>query len=390
MRELDEAEKQKQREEDRKVRRMRPGLSDTRKRMLGDIAAHLGGPSKKRKTEAATAATAAEGPVSKSEDWNAFADSHHQHRPGSDRRTDTPQKASDAKVGSSSKELGAESSGAHRNGRASEKSRVSSRRDRDADDSVREKKALFGEADSGRRHNRRDRSHHREERRQSSPELEERKRKRHHHHRHHRFSPRNKRDAPSDDRGSHHRRRRRSSSTESRRDAPSDSDPLDDIIGPAPASASEPVGVVRRRGRGANVNRTSGIDSRFAADYDPRLDVTPEPDDDNNDNDVVVNHQPTNSTNTNTNTNTKNNNEENWDNAVEAFRDRLKWNQQGAERLRSAGFTEDEIRKWEKGGKKDESDVRWNKQGGLREWDRGKVVGDDGRSWCRPRRSGGG
>ncbi|EMR66055.1 putative pre-mrna-splicing factor 38b protein [Eutypa lata UCREL1] len=301
LRELDEAEKQKQREEDRKVRRMRPGLSDTRKRMLGDIAAHLGGPSKKRKTEAATAATAAEGPVSKSEDWNAFADSHHQHRPGSDRRTDTPQKASDAKVGSSSKELGAESSGAHRNGRASEKSRVSSRRDRDADDSVH---------------------------------------------------------------------------------------PLDDIIGPAPASASEPVGVVRRRGRGANVNRTSGIDSRFAADYDPRLDVTPEPDDDNNDNDVVVNHQPTNST--NTNTNTKNNNEENWDNAVEAFRDRLKWNQQGAERLRSAGFTEDEIRKWEKGGKKDESDVRWNKQGGLREWDKGKVVGDDGRSWCRPRRSGGG
>jgi hypothetical protein len=66
--------------------------------------------------------------------------------------------------------------------------------------------------------------------------------------------------------------------------------------------------------------------------------------------------------------------ENDWDNAVEAFRDRQKWKQQGAERLRSAGFTEDQIHKWEKGDKKDESDVQWNKAGGVREWDRGKVV----------------
>ena len=97
----------------------------------------------------------------------------------------------------------------------------------------------------------------------------------------------------------------------------------------------------------------SGIDSRFAADYDPTVDVTPDPDE-KGDGD--------------------------WDNAVEAFRDRQKWKQQGADRLRSAGFTEEQIRKWEKGDQKDESDVQWNKAGGVREWDRGKVVDDaDGR-----------
>ncbi|KAI1417157.1 hypothetical protein F5Y13DRAFT_152109 [Hypoxylon sp. FL1857] len=124
----------------------------------------------------------------------------------------------------------------------------------------------------------------------------------------------------------------------------SDSDPLDDIIGPAPANSSS----VQRRGRGANA-ATSGIDTRFAPDYDPRNDVTPEPEE-----------------------------EDDWDCAVEAFRDRQKWKQQGADRLRSAGFTEEQIKKWEKGDEKDEANVRWAKAGGLREWDRGKVVNKDG------------
>jgi hypothetical protein len=95
----------------------------------------------------------------------------------------------------------------------------------------------------------------------------------------------------------------------------------------------------------------SGIDSRFAADYDPTIDVTPDPDEAGGDD---------------------------WDNAVEAFRDRQKWKKQGAERLRSAGFTEEQIRKWEKGDEKDESDVQWNKAGGVREWDRGKVLDPEG------------
>ena len=67
-----------------------------------------------------------------------------------------------------------------------------------------------------------------------------------------------------------------------------------------------------------------------------------------------------------------------WDQAIEAFRDRQKWKQQGAERLRAAGFSEQEVSKWEKGGEKDEADVRWAKVGEGREWDRGKVLGKDG------------
>lgn len=95
----------------------------------------------------------------------------------------------------------------------------------------------------------------------------------------------------------------------------------------------------------------SGIDSRFASDYDPKIDVTPNSDEDGGDD---------------------------WDNAAEVFRDRQKWKQQGAERLRSAGFSDEQVRKWEKGDQKDESDVQWNKAGGVREWDRGKVVDADG------------
>ena len=56
------------------------------------------------------------------------------------------------------------------------------------------------------------------------------------------------------------------------------------------------------------------------------------------------------------------------------MRDRMRWRQQGADRLRAAGFTDEEIRNWEKGGEKDEGDVRWAKRGEGREWDRGKVV----------------
>ena len=72
--------------------------------------------------------------------------------------------------------------------------------------------------------------------------------------------------------------------------------------------------------------------------------------------------------------------EDDWDNALEALRDRAKWRSSGAERLRAAGFTDEEIRKWEKSGDGEgrEVDVRWRGPGEGREWDRGKVVGDDG------------
>ncbi|KAK4145414.1 uncharacterized protein C8A04DRAFT_26923 [Dichotomopilus funicola] len=117
-----------------------------------------------------------------------------------------------------------------------------------------------------------------------------------------------------------------------------DSDPLDDFIGPAPPSESR----VQPRGRGA-LRGAAAMDDRFSKDYDPSSDIQPQP--------AAT---------------------ENWDEAVETFRDLQKWKQQGAERLRTAGFTEAQIKEWEKGGQKDIDDVRWSKAGEKREWDRGK------------------
>ncbi|RYO82676.1 hypothetical protein DL766_008246 [Monosporascus sp. MC13-8B] len=331
LRELEEAENQRRREEERRLRKVKPGPSDTRKRMLGDIAAHLGGSPKKRKTESTDSTT------SKSSDGKAMAASQNYR---SDRGKETSRRDGDSKQSNSRKELFADSDGMRRHqGQGSEKSRRSSRResysdgDRGKDNDGR--RDLFTEADGVRHHTYRGKDPN-QNCRTRSPVSRERSHR-------HRSPGRGGHLLDDHDSGS---RRRRISPLRSRNDrSGSDSDPLDDIIGPAPA----PEPAIRRRGRGANSN-TSGIDSRFAPDYDPRLDVTPEPEDPEGD----------------------------WDNAVEAFRDRVKWKQQGAERLRSAGFTEEEIRKWEKGGKKDESDVRWTRSGGLREWDRGKVISDDG------------
>ncbi|RYP73582.1 hypothetical protein DL770_007742 [Monosporascus sp. CRB-9-2] len=331
LRELEEAENQRRRDEERRLRKVKPGPSDTRKRMLGDIAAHLGGSSKKRKTESTDSST------SKSEDRKAMAASQDSR---SERGKETSRRYGDAKPNDSQKELFADSDGAHRDqGRRSEKSRKSSRRESHSDgekgkgkDSRRD---LFTEADGLRHHTYRGKDPD-QNGRTRSPNSRERT---------HRHRSPSRKGPLFDDRGSSSRRRHVSPLRSHNDRSGSDSDPLDDIIGPAPARET----AIRRRGRGAN-SSTSGIDSRFAPDYDPRLDVTPEPDDPEGD----------------------------WDNAVEAFRDRVKWKQQGAERLRSAGFTEEEIRKWEKGGEKDESDVRWTKSGGLREWDRGKVISDDG------------
>lgn len=94
---------------------------------------------------------------------------------------------------------------------------------------------------------------------------------------------------------------------------------------------------------------SSAIDSHFSSKYDPSEDVHPNSDSEND-----------------------------WDQALEALRDRQRWKQQGADRLRSAGFTEEEVGKWEKGGEKREEDVRWKGRGEGREWDRGKVLEDEG------------
>jgi hypothetical protein len=96
------------------------------------------------------------------------------------------------------------------------------------------------------------------------------------------------------------------------------------------------------------------MDEHFSVDYDPSADLKPNSDLDE------------------------------WDEAVEAFRDRQKWKKQGADRLREAGFAEDDIKKWEKGGEKTEEDVRWSKQGEKREWDHGKVLDEDGNVDLKP------
>ena len=109
-----------------------------------------------------------------------------------------------------------------------------------------------------------------------------------------------------------------------------DSDPLEEIVGPLPPPK------VHARGRGAT-QASSGIDARFSETYDPALDLSAADGEEGDDWDMVL--------------------------------DRVKWRQQGAERLRAAGFTDKDIEAWETGKK---PEVRWAKSGEGREWDRGK------------------
>jgi hypothetical protein len=96
------------------------------------------------------------------------------------------------------------------------------------------------------------------------------------------------------------------------------------------------------------------MDAHFSPTYDPSLDISP-PSPPSNTNDT-----------------------DDWDQALEALRDRERWKQAGAKRLRDAGFTEEEVKKWEGERERKEEDVKWGSRGEGREWDRGKVVGEDG------------
>lgn len=123
-----------------------------------------------------------------------------------------------------------------------------------------------------------------------------------------------------------------------------DSDPLDDF-GPMPAP--------KPRGRGALAG-SSGIDRRFSETYDPKMDVRMDEGD------------------------TGSGPGGDWDDAVEAFRDRQKLRQNQVQRLRSAGFSDDEIQKMDRGGKSpSQDDVRWSKEGEKREWDLDKAAADE-------------
>ncbi|KAG9540706.1 hypothetical protein KCU71_g15801, partial [Aureobasidium melanogenum] len=189
------------------------------------------------------------------------------------------------------------------------------------------------------------RRHHHSRHRSSSP------RNRHHHSRYRSSSPRNRHASTRPSKSSNDSSRRHSRRRSSPSDA-SDSDPLDALIGPVPPS-NPPL---RSRGRGAQ-NNTSAIDNHFSKNYDPSVDVQSDPQQDDS---------------------------LDWDQALEALRDRQRWKQQGADRLRAAGFTEKEVSKWEKGGEKSEEDVVWAKKGEGREWDRGKVVDEHGSVELKP------
>ncbi|PVI06518.1 hypothetical protein DM02DRAFT_552503 [Periconia macrospinosa] len=126
----------------------------------------------------------------------------------------------------------------------------------------------------------------------------------------------------------------------------SDSDPLEAIVGPLPPSEQPSI---RTRGRGAHKAKSMGMDARFSSTYDPS-------------NDVQLNSDA----------------EDNFGDALEVYRDRQKWKRMGADRLKEAGFTDAQIKKWEKGGEKTEEDVVWAAKGEKREWDRNKIVDEEG------------
>ena len=110
---------------------------------------------------------------------------------------------------------------------------------------------------------------------------------------------------------------------------------------------------VQYRGRGAHkLAATSNIDDHFSSKYDPALDVQPNAEEADE--------------------------KEDWDMALEALRDRQAWQKKHADRMRAAGFNDEDIRNWEESGReKDVHDVRWAGKGQTRAWDVGKVDTED-------------
>ncbi|PYH84862.1 hypothetical protein BO82DRAFT_351653 [Aspergillus uvarum CBS 121591] len=170
--------------------------------------------------------------------------------------------------------------------------------------------------------------------------------------------------------------RRRPSTTEGQ-PSDSESDPLEDLVGPLPPKkdgSKEPAPILSR-GRGAYKPNMSNIDAHFAPDYDPATDVQLEEDDLQSGNKNPRRHVAGLMTGA-----------DDWDYALEALRDRARWKQKGEERLREAGFSTDFVERWKSNTTskpEDDTDgrlesVKWTKKGEGREWDRGKYVDEDG------------
>lgn len=155
-----------------------------------------------------------------------------------------------------------------------------------------------------------------------------------------------------------------------------DSDPLEDLVGPLPPQKhNKDTASIRSRGRGAYKPTSSTMDAHFASDYDPALDVQPD-DDDGQSMSKRSSLRPVAGLMTG---------EDDWDMALEALRDRVHWRQRGEERLRAAGMNDSTIDRWKGNaafagldGEGRPDGVRWSKKGEGREWDRGKVMDDEG------------
>ncbi|KAK5714851.1 hypothetical protein LTR17_016961 [Elasticomyces elasticus] len=219
-------------------------------------------------------------------------------------------------------------------------------------DSRSEIKVKGAAAESGKRRRDDSRERHVEDERRTKKQPEPEERPRHSERKH--SKERRRRDEDVSERSRSPQRRRkvdhdRHSSV--RDEVNDDSDPLESIIGPRPAIT------VRPRGRGAqNASISSStIDARFAADYDPSADIHPDHDVNGGEGD------------------------DDWGMALSALQARTRFKASQKDRLKAAGFTEEEVGRWEKGGKveKDVGDVRWKKKGEGREWDAGKEVGDE-------------
>ncbi|PHH74869.1 hypothetical protein CDD80_2778 [Ophiocordyceps camponoti-rufipedis] len=112
-----------------------------------------------------------------------------------------------------------------------------------------------------------------------------------------------------------------------------DSDPLNDFIGPAPPA--------NFRGRGT-MGGAASLDRRFSESYDPKTDV------DMGDGET-----------------------DDWGDAAERFRDRQKLRLSQAQRMKAAGFTDEQLGRMQG---EPEREVVWSKAGEQRAWDQGKDV----------------
>ncbi|ROW10177.1 hypothetical protein VMCG_01685 [Cytospora schulzeri] len=296
--------------EEEKRRKYRPTAEEMRGRQLGNIAAFLGGQSGQKRKRATTEEEVPDLQKARAaEDARRLADmaAARQRQRGKDGR----------------RKRSLERYSARRDAEGEGRKERSRRANTSSDDEDR------GEEDRRRRH------------RSRSPKASPRK------HRHRSPLRDHKNDRSTRERSERSQHRKSETEDRSSRHArgieeDADSDPLDDLIGPAPPPRVVP------RGRGA-LSGSSGMDSRFSSDYDPKSDLQMDDKDGHDD----------------------------WDESLEALRDRAKFRQQGADRLREAGFTEEQVKKWEKGDEKTIEDVKWTKAGEKREWDRGKDAGQE-------------